>query len=76
MYYTGFADEAANDLATQIKATKELGWSNIESRRIDGVNIHDLPEAAFDKVCEELEAAGVRINCFGSEVANWQCDLF
>ena len=36
MYYTGFADEAANDLATQIKATKELGWSNIESRRIDG----------------------------------------
>ena len=76
MYYTGFADEAANDLTTQIKATKELGWSNIESRRIDGVNIHDLPEAAFDKVCEELAASGVRINCFGSEVANWQCDLF
>ena len=27
MYLTGFADEAAPDLATQIKATKELGWN-------------------------------------------------
>ena len=76
MYYTGFADEAAMDLAGQIRATKELGWDCIESRRIDGVNIHDLSEEAFDKVCEELAASGVRINCFGSEVANWQRDVF
>jgi hypothetical protein len=27
MYLTGFADEAAQDLATQIKATKEIGWT-------------------------------------------------
>ena len=37
MYLTGFADEAAKDLAGQIRATRELGWSNIESRAIDGV---------------------------------------
>ena len=47
MYFTGFADEAAPDLAGQISATKELGWSNIESRAIDGTNIHDLSDEAF-----------------------------
>ncbi|MFO7821725.1 MAG: sugar phosphate isomerase/epimerase family protein [Lentisphaeria bacterium] len=71
MYLTGFADEAGNDLATQIKATKELGWKYIESRKIDGTNIHDLADEEFDRVCEQLEEAGIQINCFGSAVANW-----
>ncbi len=71
MYLTGFADEAAADLAGQIRATKELGWSNIESRNIDAANIHDIPDEAFDAACGALEAAGVKINCFGSAIANW-----
>ena len=71
MYYTGFADEASVGLAGQIKATKELGWQCIESRAIDGVNIHDLSEEAFDRAAGMLEDSGVRINCFGSAVANW-----
>lgn len=71
MYLTGFADEAARDIKGQIKATKELGWSNIESRSVNGKNIHDIPDAEFDQVVAELEAAGVKINCFGSAVANW-----
>ena len=33
MYLTGFADEAGGDINIQIKATKELGWSDIELRR-------------------------------------------
>ncbi|WP_145447237.1 sugar phosphate isomerase/epimerase family protein [Mucisphaera calidilacus] len=75
MYLTGFADEAAADLPTQIKATQELGWKNIECRKIDGVNLHDLDEAAFDRVCEQLAEADVRINCFGSAIANWACSV-
>ncbi len=71
MYLTGFADEAAGDLAGQIAATRALGWRNIESRNIDGVNIHDLDEAAFDVACGQLEEAGVHVNCFGSAIANW-----
>jgi hypothetical protein len=50
MYYTGFADEAALGIDKQIEATKELGWKYIESRNIDGVNIHDLPEDKFEEV--------------------------
>lgn len=71
IYFTGFADEAASSIDDQIKATKELGWSNIESRCIDGVNIHDISEAKFDEVCGKLDVAGVKVNCFGSAIANW-----
>ncbi|NQU75897.1 MAG: sugar phosphate isomerase/epimerase [Planctomycetes bacterium] len=71
MYLTGFADEAAADIDGQIRATKELGWSNIEARNVNGKNLHDISEAEFDAVCEKLDAAGVRINCFGSAIANW-----
>jgi sugar phosphate isomerase/epimerase len=71
MYLTGFADEAAQDLAGQIRATRALGWNAIESRGIDGTNIHDLPEDAFERACGQLDEAGVHINCFGSAIANW-----
>jgi sugar phosphate isomerase/epimerase len=71
MYLTGFADEAATDLAGQIRATRELGWECIEARNIGGKNIHDLTDAEFDAACAALQKAGVRINCFGSAIANW-----
>ncbi len=72
MYLTGFADEAARDLDGQIKVTKELGWENIESRNIDGTNLHNLSDADFDIVEAKLKDAGVKINCFGSAIGNWQ----
>ena len=71
MYYTGFADEAGAGIDAQIRATKELGWEFIESRNIDGKNIHDISDADFDVVCGKLQEAGVRINCFGSAICNW-----
>jgi len=71
MYLTGFADEAAVDIDNQIRATKELGWKYIESRNIDGTNIHDLSDEAFDVVCGKLDESGVKVNCFGSAIANW-----
>ena len=76
MYYTGFADESAVDLAGQIAATKALGWHCIESRCIDKVNIHDLPESEFEKACELLAENDISVDCFGSAVANWACDPF
>lgn len=75
LYLTGFADEAADDLEGQIRATKALGWEHIEARSIDGTNIHDIPDEAFEKVCRHLEEAGVKVNCFGSTIANWGKDV-
>ena len=71
MYLTGFADEAARDIDGQIRATETLGWRCIEARNVDRVNIHDLPDEAFDEVRGKLEDAGIRVNCFGSAIANW-----
>lgn len=71
MYLTGFADEASRGIAGQIRATLELGWNHLEARNIDGRNLHDIPDEEFESVCEQLQAAGVRVNCLGSAIANW-----
>lgn len=75
MYFTGFADEAAKSLDGQIKATKQLGWGNIEARSVDGTNILDLSDEDFDVVAGKLSDAGVKVNCFGSTIANWATQI-
>jgi len=74
MYYTGFADEAADSIEKQIQVTKELGWEYIESRNIDGTNLTDISDEKFEEVAEKLNEAGIKVNCFGSAVANWGKD--
>ncbi len=71
MYYTGFADEAASDLDGQIKATTDLGWKNIETRKLFNGNLASITDAEFEEVCEKLQKAKVSFNCFGSGIANW-----
>ena len=71
MYLTGFADEAAPDLATQIKATKEMGWNAISARTVNGKNIHELTDKEFDKVADTLDKEEIRIPEFGSLIGNW-----
>lgn len=72
---TGIADEAGASLDVQIKAHQELGWDSIESRiiEVDGVkgNLHEVPEATFDKACGILAAANMGVCGFGSIIANW-----
>ncbi len=67
----GFADEASDSAEGQIRALKTLGWSWIEARNVDGVNVHDLPEPAFEAFREALERAGIGVCCLGSSIANW-----
>ncbi len=76
MYYTGFADEAADGIQGQIEATKQLGWSRIESRNINGMAIGRLSDEDFNKVVDALSNAEVCINCIGSPIANWGCSIF
>ena len=72
MFLTGFADEASKDFALQIKATKELGWSFIESRAIGAKNLSTLSDEEFEAIEAMLKENAIAINCFGSGVANWQ----
>ena len=72
---TGIADEAGASLDVQIQAHQELGWDSIECRVVefDGVkaNLHEIPDAVFDKVVAHLEAKGMKISGFGSLIGNW-----
>jgi sugar phosphate isomerase/epimerase len=77
---SGFADEAGHSLATQIRATKELGWSNTEMRFVqvpgyESGNLHEIPEAAFHQVVDELAKADIKVHCFGSALGNWAKDI-
>lgn len=71
MFLTGIADEAALDIDGQIRAHKALGWDTIEARGVGSANIHDLPEAEFETVCEKLQASSMGVCCFASTIANW-----
>lgn len=68
---TGFTDEAASDIDGQIAICRKLGWNRIDLRAVDGVNIVNLDEREFDRVCEKIEEAGIEAVSFGSEIANW-----
>jgi sugar phosphate isomerase/epimerase len=71
MQLSGFTDEAGKDLATQIKATKQLGWKHLSARSIDGTNIHELTEEDFAKAADQLDEAGIQVVEFGSLIGNW-----
>lgn len=71
MFFTGISDEAGSDIATQIKAHRELGWKHLELRLVDGVNVCALSDEAFGRVRSSLEEAGLGVSCFASAIANW-----
>ena len=71
MKLTGFTDEAASGIDQQIQVTKDLGWNYLSARMIDGTNIHDLSEEAFEAVCEKLEQANIQVAEFGTMIGSW-----
>lgn len=71
MFYSGISDEAGQPIETQIKAHKELGWDHLELRLVDGTNLTQLDDNAFDVVFEKVTDAGMKVSCFGSAIANW-----
>ena len=64
MFFTGFADEAADDLPGQIEATRQLGWKHIELRGIGGKNLAALTDAEFDQCRRQLSDAAIQVNCW------------
>jgi sugar phosphate isomerase/epimerase len=79
MFFSGIGDEAGKDLATQIRAQRELGWKHLELRLVDGVNITQIDDNAFARVVDAVAEVGLQVSCFGSAIANWArpitCDV-
>ncbi len=71
MFFSGIADEAGDDIATQIKAHKELGWKHIELRNVSGTSLTDLCDRTFEETLAQLTDAGLSISCFASQLCNW-----
>lgn len=76
MLLMGIGDEAGSSIDTQIAASRDLDWRQIEMRGVavpgfDKANFHDLPEKAFDAAAGRLSDAGLHVYCFGSTIMNW-----
>ncbi len=71
MFFSGIADEAGDDIETQIRAQQQLGWKHIELRNISGVNATDLCGRSFEEAIEKVGEAGLGVSCFASQLCNW-----
>ncbi|HWE91753.1 MAG TPA: sugar phosphate isomerase/epimerase family protein [Pseudonocardiaceae bacterium] len=67
----GIGDEAASDLAGQLAAIDQLGWSAMELRTVDGVQLAELDDDEFGRMADQLDAAGVRVVCVASRIGSW-----
>ena len=67
--FTGFADEAEKSLDGQISTLKEVGWSAIELRLLDGKNFVHLSDEEWAVTWEKLQAENIQVVGFGGAIA-------
>ncbi len=65
---TGFADEIAKDLDTQIRVLKENGLSHIEIRGIDGKNVSEFSLIEAQAYQRRFMSEGIKVSCIGSPI--------
>ena len=63
---TGFADEIAQDLTTQIESLKKLGISYVEMRGVDGANLIYHKDDKVKEIKQRLDEAGIALSALGS----------
>lgn len=63
---TGFADEIAGDLTTQIENLQKLDMHYVEMRGVDGNNLIYHSDEKVKEIKECLEAAGIALSALGS----------
>tara|TARA_R110002096_G_scaffold11515_8_gene42366 strand:- start:6876 stop:7727 length:852 start_codon:yes stop_codon:yes gene_type:complete len=69
--FTGFADEAEKSLDGQISTLREVGWSSIELRLLDGKNVCDQTDDQWKQTWERLQAENIFVAGFGGQIGNW-----
>ncbi len=63
---TGFADEIASDLVTQVESVKKLGISHIEMRGVDGNNLIFHDDKKVKEIKAFLDQNGITLSALGS----------
>ncbi len=69
--FTGFADEAEKTLPGQIATLREVGWSAIELRLVDGKNVCDQSEDEWKSTWDALQSSAISVVGFGGQIGNW-----
>lgn len=69
--FTGFADEAEKTLDGQISTLREVGWSSIELRLLDGKNVCDQTDDQWKETWDRLQAENISVAGFGGQIGNW-----
>lgn len=65
---SGFGDEIAAELPTQLEVLEELGLSHIDLRGIGETHIIDLDDQDLHKTKDELDARGFEVTSIGSPI--------
>lgn len=65
---SAFTDEAAADLAGQLRAMQANGLQAMDLRAVDGINVADLTPAKTRQVRDALSAEGFSVACLASPI--------
>lgn len=57
---SGFAEEIASDLETQLDTLERLGIDHLDLRGVDGTNVLDFTDEEVDSGEEEASKAAIR----------------
>lgn len=70
---SGLADEAADGIDGQIAAHRDLGWSALELRLLNGKQFSSVAvtDDEFARAMDAIENAGMRVSGFASAIGNW-----
>ncbi len=69
--FSGIADEGSASISRQLEIHKQLGWSSIELRTVEGRNICEMDDRDFEQVAAAVIDTGFSVSAFGSAIANW-----
>lgn len=65
---SGFADEIASDLDTQMKVIKKLGINHIEMRGVNGKGLVEYTVKEAGEIKQQLDANGISLSSLGSPI--------
>lgn len=65
---SGFADEIAPDLETQLDTLERLGIDHLDIRSIDGTNVLDFSDEEVERVRTALDRRGIEVTSIGSPI--------
>lgn len=65
---SGFGDEVATDIETQLETLTSVGIDHLDLRTVDGTGVLDLPAADLTAVEEAIAERGMAVPCIGSPI--------